>query len=178
MQILDSRVCCKYKHHYPSLSRPTTAPLHLAGWQNLPRNQSGGDNAIGKHQGSGIWNLGSRISDLGSRISSLGSRISNLESRVSDLGSQILDLESRVSDLGSRISDLESRISDLRSRISSLGSRISNSYASRMENNRRRWYETIYEVEIPKRLKTLPAVDQRRRVCALAHLPQRICKLK
>ena len=127
---------------------------------------------------SGISDLESRISDLGSRISSLGSRISNLESRVSDLGSQILDLESRVSDLGSRISDLESRISDLRSRISSLGSRISNSYASRMENNRRRWYETIYEVEIPKRLKTLPAVDQRRRVCALAHLPQRICKLK
>ena len=110
---------------------PTTAPLHLAGRQNLPRNQSGGDNAIGKHQRSGIWSLESR-----SRISDLGSRISSLGSRISDLGSQILDLESRVSDLASRISSLGSRISELgsrisRSRISDLESRIHSAHLPR-----------------------------------------------
>ena len=40
---------------------------------------------------------------------------------------------------------------------------------------RRRWHETIYEVEIPEgaTVKTLPAVDQRWRACELAHLPLR-----
>ena len=117
------------------------------------------------------------------RILNLEPRISNLDSRISSLGSRISDLGSRISSLGSRISSLESRISDLGSRIASLGSQISDLEfilfrAWETPENRRKWYETVYEVEIPKRLKTLPAVDQRWRVCALAHLPQRSCKLK
>ena len=50
-------------------------------------------------------------------------------------------------------------------------------HAWKAPEKRRRWYETIYEVEILKRLKTLPAVDQRRRACELAHLPLRTCKV-
>ena len=112
------------------------------------------------------------------RISNLESRVSILESRISSLGSRISDLGSRISSLGSRISSLGSRTSDLESRVSDLGSRIHTLRAWETPENRRKWYETVYEVEIPKRLKTLPAVDQRWRVCALAHLPQRSCKLK
>ena len=105
-------------------------------------------------------------------------RISILESRISSLGSRISDLGSRISSLGSRVSSLGPRISNRESRISDLGSRIHTLRAWETPENRRKWYETVYEVEIPKRLKTLPAVDQRWRVCALAHLPQRSCKLK
>ncbi len=66
--------------------------------------------------GSGIPDLGSRISDPGSRIPDLGSWISDPGFRIPDPGSRIPDLGSRISDPGPRILDLGSRISDPGSR--------------------------------------------------------------